>query len=278
MNAVTLSKRGSPALGAIRRATLGRGLPAPLRVTLARLLNYLACLGLALLLWQALVSLFAVPAYLMPSPAQCFAAMAKAGAQLAGAVGWTVFATLLGMAISLVLATLLAMAFIACPLLDRVVMPLILLMRTVPMIAVAPILVLVFGREQGNTVGMVVLLTFFQIMLAAKKGFQAPSSNLMELMHTCGASFWQTLFKVRLPCALPYLFTGLRIAAGTAILCAMFAEWLSGAPGLGSLMLDAYARQDFALMWAAVLASTSAAYVFFTLTIAFEVAVIEWAR
>jgi len=148
----------------------------------------------------------------------------------------------------------------------------------VPMIAIAPLIILIFGRGPGNSIGMVALLTFFQIMLAAKRGFLSPSPNALEMMHTYGASFWQTQLKVRVPFAIPYIFTGLRIAAASAILCAMFAEWLSGAPGLGRLILDAYSTQDFPLMWATVLTSTFAAYMFFTLTLVVERVVLDWSR
>jgi NitT/TauT family transport system permease protein len=182
------------------------------------------------------------------------------------------------MAISVVVALVLALLFLASDTLNRALMPLIILIRTVPMIAIAPLIVLVFGRDKWNSIGMVALLTFFQIMLAAKKGFQAPSANMLEMMRTYGAGFAATVFKVRLPCALPFIFTGLQIAASSAILCAMFAEWLSGAPGLGTLMLDAYSTQNFALMWATLVASTTAAYLFLTLSMVAERAVLDWSR
>jgi len=131
------------------------------------------------------------------------------------------------------------------------------------------------ARYRATTIGMVALLTFFQIMLAAKRGFLSPSANVLEMMHSYGASFWQTQLKVRMPFAVPYIFTGLRIASGSAILCAMFAEWLSGAPGLGLLILESYSVQNFPLMWATVLTSTTAAYLFFTLTLATERLVLD---
>jgi len=174
-----------------------------------------------------------------------------------------------------VIALALAVLFILSPTLDRMLTPLLLIVRTVPVIAVAPLLVMLWGRAHWNSIGVVALLTFFQIMLAAKRGLQAPTAAIMEMMKANGASFWQTLVKVRIPFAAPYLFTGLRLAAHSAILSAMFAEWLSGAPGLGYLMLDAYSQQNFALMWSAILVSTTVAYLFFTVTIMLERAVAD---
>src|SRR6218665_2996581 len=117
------------------------------------------------------------------------------------------------MLVATVVAVLLALLFIASPTLDAALMPLIVVVRTVPMIAIAPVLVLIFGRDRwnGGGMGVVALLSFFQIMLAARKGFEAPSRHMLELMHCCGAGFWTTLLKLRIPSPLTHLFPRLRI-------------------------------------------------------------------
>ncbi|RYG22066.1 MAG: ABC transporter permease, partial [Burkholderiales bacterium] len=235
-----------------------------------RIANFLAFLIVLGVLWYGVVILLEIPPYLLPRPSAVLQALADNSGEVLRAATFTVVCTLIGMAISIAVAIGLAVAFIASERTSRALMPLIVLIRTVPMIAVAPLIILIFGRGPSNTIGMDALLTFFQIMLAAKRGFLSPSTNVLEMMHSYGASFWQTQLKVRVPFAVPYIFTGLRIASGSAILCAMFAEWLSGAPGLGLLILESYSVQNFPLMWAAVLTSTSAAYLFFTLTLATE--------
>jgi NitT/TauT family transport system permease protein len=257
-----------------------RGIPLAGALTLTgqRLAGYAAVIAAVAVVWQCAIWFFHVPPYLLPSPGAAAQAMASNAGEIGHAAWLTVQSTVIGMAAATVVAVVLALLFIASRTLDAALMPLIVVVRTVPMIAIAPVLVLIFGRDRWNGVGMVALLSFFQIMLAAKKGFEAPSRHMLELMHCNGASFWQTLFKLRVPCAMAHLFTGLRIASASAILCAMFAEWLSGAPGLGSLILDANSRQHFALMWAAVGAGTTVSYLFFTLTIALERAVQDWSR
>jgi NitT/TauT family transport system permease protein len=241
-----------------------------LRVTLERLANYAAFLIVLFVLWEGAIRILAIPPYLLPGPGTALTALYGNLCLIATAAALTVGCTLAGMAISVTVAILLALAFLLSDALDRALMPLVILIRTVPMIAVAPLIIVVLGRGIGNSIFMVALLTFFQIMLGAKKGFAAPTRNTLEMMHTYGAGFWQTLVKVRFPFAIPYIFTGLRIASGSALLCCMFAEWLSGAPGLGTLILNAYSTENFPLMWAATLSSTTAAYLFFTLTIATE--------
>lgn len=272
----------SPAAQAATPAKSGprRGVPlgGALALSLQRLAGYAAVVAVLLLLWQGVIWAFAVPDYLLPPPAAAGQALLQQAAPIAQAAWLTVQSTVLGLVAATVVALLLALLFMASRLLDAALMPLVVVVRTVPMIAIAPVLVLVFGRERWNGVGMVALLSFFQIMLAARKGLEAPSRHMLELMRCCGAGFWQTLLKLRLPCALTHLFTGLRIASASAILCAMFAEWLSGAPGLGSLILDSNSRQHFALMWAAVGVGTTVSYLFFTFTLAVERAVHDWSR
>jgi NitT/TauT family transport system permease protein len=241
-----------------------------LAATRARLANYALFLLLLVLAWQAAIDAFAIPPYLLPGPGAALAAFGANLALVGRSAAFTVGCTLAGMAVSVTVAIALALIFLLSDTMSRALMPLIVVIRTIPMIAVAPLIIVIFGRGPGNSIGMVALLTFFQIMLGARKGFVSPTLNTLEMMHTCGAGFWQTFAKVRLPFAIPYIFTGLRIASGSALLCAMFAEWLSGAPGLGSLILNSYSTENFPLMWAATLSGTTAAYLFFTFTIAAE--------
>jgi len=243
-----------------------------------RLSGYLAVIVVAALLWQGAVWHWRIPAYLLPGMAALAQAAQVHGLEIAQATGLTLQATLMGMLLATAIAVVLALAFMASSWLDAALMPLVIVIRTVPMIAIAPVLVLIFGRDRWNSIGMVALLSFFQIMLAARQGFESPSQHLRELFHCCGAGFWATLWRLRVPSALPHLFTGLRIASASALLSAMFAEWLSGTPGLGSAILDAHSKQDFATMWVAVLAGTTASYAFFTVTLALERVVQDWSR
>jgi NitT/TauT family transport system permease protein len=242
----------------------------------ARLASYLVFLAVVLVLWLVAIRVFAIPAYLLPNPAQTLAAFDENLGRIAAAAAFTLGCTIAGMVVSVVVALAFAILFTLSRTLDHALSPLLIAVRTVPVIAIAPLLILLWGRGKWNTIGVVAMLTFFQILLAAKRGLSSPPANVLEMMSSCGGSFWQTLIKVRVPFAAPYIFTGLRLAANAAILSAMFAEWLSGAPGLGDFMLDAYAEQKFAVMWAAILVSTTVAYLFFTATVVLERAVADW--
>jgi len=110
------------------------------------------------------------------------------------------------------------------------------------------------------------------------KGFRAARRSALELMHVCGASPLQTFFKVRFPYALPFIFTGLRAASASAILSAMLAEWLSGAPGLGTMILEAASYREIGLLWASVVVGMGMAFAIFLLTTAAEKQVLTWSH
>jgi NitT/TauT family transport system permease protein len=232
--------------------------------------------ALGALAWQAAVSRFHVPPYIMPSPALAFASLLANRGDIAAAVLLTLRNAALGLAASVIVATSLAALFSSSRTASKAVLPLVIALRTTPVLAIAPILIMMFGRGIGAAIVVVVIVSFFPIMVNAMKGFAAVGSNLLELMHVLGASSMKTFVKVRFPSALAYIFTGLRSAATSAILAAMLAEWLSGANGLGTLILNAASYKKNGLLWAAVVVSMAVAFVIFSLTTALERRLLAW--
>lgn len=241
-----------------------------------RLVGLAGFVALAAIAWQAAVSGFHVPAYIMPSPALTFASLLANRGDIANAVVLTLRNAALGLAAAVIVATSLAALFSSSPAASKAVLPLVIALRTTPVLAIAPILIMVFGRGIGTAMVVVVIVSFFPIMVNAMKGFAAVGSNLLELMHVLGASTVKTFVKVRFPYALSYIFTGLRSAATSAMLAAMLAEWLSGANGLGTLILDAASYKKNGLLWAAVVVSMAVAFVIFSLTTALERRLLAW--
>jgi ABC-type nitrate/sulfonate/bicarbonate transport system permease component len=176
----------------------------------------------------------------------------------------------------MVVATGLAALFSSSRGATKAILPLVIALRTAPVVAIAPILIMIFGRGVATAVVVVVIVSFFPIMVNAMKGFGAVRANLLELMHVLGAGAVKTFVKIRVPYALSYIFTGLRSAATSAILAAMLAEWLSGAAGLGTLILDAASYKKNGLLWAAVVVSMAVAFVIFSLTTALERRLLAW--
>ena len=250
----------------------------PSRVPLAplRALGRLALFVLVVaVLWKGLVVAFAIQPFVLPPPESAAAALIGNAGPIAAAALFTLRNAAAGLATAFVVAIVLAAAFTASPL-ARSILPVVIALRTAPALAIAPILIMVFGRGIGTAIAVVVIVSFFPIMVNAMRGFGTAKRNALELMHVLGASAWTTFVKVRFPFSLPYIFAGLRSAATSAILAAMLAEWLSGAPGLGKLLLDAASFRKTGLLWAGVIVSVALGYATFALTAALEARLTRW--
>ena len=250
----------------------------PLGMPLASLHAVGRCLLFILMvavLWKGLVVGFAIKPFVLPPPEDAALALVGNAGPIAAAALFTLRNAAAGLATAFVIAIALAAAFTASPA-ARSVLPVVIALRTAPALAIAPILIMVFGRGIGTAIAVVVIVSFFPIMVNAMRGFAAAPRNALELMHVLGARGWTTFVKVRFPFSLPFIFAGLRSAATSAILSAMLAEWLSGAPGLGKLLLDASSFRKPGLLWAGVIVSVALGYATFALTAALEARLTRW--
>jgi ABC-type nitrate/sulfonate/bicarbonate transport system permease component len=143
-------------------------------------------------------------------------------------------------------------------------------------VAIAPIVMLLVGRGIGTSVVVVVIISFFPMLVNLLRGLFAIDRNTIELLRVYGASRTQQLRLLRIPFALPFLFTGLRIAAANALLGAMLSEWITGSKGLGYLILRAGELREIEQLWAAVLTIVAIALVIFRATSAGERALLYW--
>jgi ABC-type nitrate/sulfonate/bicarbonate transport system permease component len=132
------------------------------------------------------------------------------------------------------------------------------------------------GRGLATSVVVVVLVSFFPIMVNMIRGLRSADPCALEMLHVYGASRWQHIRYVQAPYSLPFLFTGLRIAAASAVLGAMLSEWVTGSPGLGLLILESGVMREIEVLWAAVLTSVIFALIVFSLTSSAETAVLHW--
>lgn len=247
-----------------------------IRLILVRTLMLAAALvGLALA-WQAAISLFGIPAYLIPGPAAVWAAFVEKRVTIAEHAGLTLLSSGLGLAVSCTLAIVLSVIFVLYKSVGQASMPLIVVLRSAPVAAIAPIIMLIAGRGMGTSVVVVVIVSFFPIMVNLMRGLRGADPLAMELMHVCGATRWQQVRYVQAPASLPFLFTGLRIAGANAILGALLAEWITGSPGLGLLILETGDLREVETLWAAVIVTMAVALSVFAVTSSAEKAVLRW--
>jgi len=231
-----------------------------------------------ILVWTALVTGLRIPAYLVPTPLAVFKSFGENWRIIASQAGFTLSAAGLGLLISTVLATVLAAVFVLNRNIAAAALPVVIIFRSMPVNAIAPIMLLMLGRGIGTSMAVVSIVSFFPLLVNLARGLSVPDRTTQELLHVYGASRWQELRYMRIPFALPFLFTGLRVAAANAILGAMLSEWITGSRGLGNLILESGEMREIELLWAAVLTSVAAGLCVFWLTSAGERRVLHWRR
>ena len=194
-----------------------------------------------------------------------------------GAAMWTTTQeALLGIALAIACAVILAIAIDWSQTARRSIYPLMIISQTIPLIALAPLVVIWFGFGEAPKVALVALFTFFAISVGMVQGLNSADVDTMNLLRTMGASRRQILWRVRLPSALPQFFTGLKIGVTFAYVAAIFAEYVGAYGGLGYYM--SVARQAFNtdLVFGAVIVTAALTLTLFAIVTALERAVIRW--
>jgi ABC-type nitrate/sulfonate/bicarbonate transport system permease component len=190
----------------------------------------------------------------------------------------TVVETLIGFSVSVVLAVAAAIAMDQVGWLRRSLYPLLVGSQTIPVVALAPLLVLWFGFGLLPKVLVIVLVTFFPVTVALLDGFAGTAVEAMDLMATMGASRRQVFTKLRWPAALPSLFTGLRISATYAVVAAIFAEFVGAFEGLGIWMQISRNAFRADLVFVAILIASVLSVLLFLAVAWLEALAIPWYR
>jgi putative hydroxymethylpyrimidine transport system permease protein len=188
--------------------------------------------------WWCITRFTGVPAFMLPDPASVARAMVSQAPLLFWSTLTTLSEILLGLIIGIVLGGALALAMVYSRLLQRWLMPLLLLSQAVPVFALAPLLVLWFGFGISSKVVMAVLVIFFPITASFFDGLRRTEIGWLDLARTMDASPWAILRHVRLMAALPSFGAGLRVAAAIAPIGAIIGEWVGASAGLGYVRMN----------------------------------------
>jgi ABC-type nitrate/sulfonate/bicarbonate transport system permease component len=192
---------------------------------------------LLLVCWQVATKLWQIQPWLLPSPLRIVLAGLEARDLLGPHVWQTLVETLVGFGLALVVGLSLALLIDFSATLRRAIYPLLVVSQTVPIIAIAPLLVIWFGYGILPKVLVVALVCFFPIVVSTADGLQAADPDLIALLQAMGATRRQVFLKVRLPGALPLAFSGVKIAITYSIIGAIIGEWVGASRGLGVFML-----------------------------------------
>lgn len=232
-----------------------------------RLLPPLVALMAMLALGEALVRALEVPAYLVPPPSQVFLAMIESRGALASATMTTALAALSGLAGSVLVGLLGGAILASSRLIERAFYPYAVFLQTVPIVAVAPLLVLWFGAGLRAAAVSAFIVSVFPVIAGTLSGLRAVEPSLRDLFRLYRASRLATLFKLEFPSALPSILTGLRVASGLAVIGAIVGEFVAGfsegSAGLGITVLAAYRQLRTDLMFGAVMAASLLGLVLF---------------
>ena len=214
-----------------------------------------ALFGLALvMLWEILTRGFQVPAILLPPPSAVLAAFAAHAADLWDDFRQTVLISVLrGYLIGCGAGFLVAILADRVPFLARGLLPLGNLASAVPVVGIAPIMVMWFGFDWQSKAAVIVVMTFFPMLINTLAGLRSAERIQLDLMRSYGAGYWRTLAMLRLPCALPFLFNGLKINSTLALIGAIVAEFF-GTPvvGMGFRISTQVARMNLDVVWATI--------------------------
>ncbi len=210
--------------------------------------------------WEAAVRLLDVPEYLLPAPT---AILATVDEGLALQLAVTFSEALMGFIIASILAFVAALLFVRSRTLERGFFPIAIALKTTPLVALAPLLVLWQGTGLWSKVTAASLICFFPVLVNSVKGLKAADAEYFELFKSFGASRPQEFRKLRIPFCLPYLLSALKISSSLAVVGAIVGEFVGATQGLGYLIMISSAHIETPTLFSAIFASAAAGLVLF---------------
>lgn len=230
------------------------------------------------LLWEGGVRLTGIPEYLLPAPSQVLKTLFQHPAEYSRAAFITLGEAFTGLTLGVLAGFLIAALLTLRPGLEGGVMTLAILVKSTPMVAIAPLLTIWLGFGVLPKVIITALLTFFPVLVNVLSGLQRTDPALLDLFRSWQASRWTIFLHLRLPSALPYLFAALKISAPLALIGAVVAEWTGASGGLGRMMWLAYSNLNLPFLFAAIFILAAAGICLYSITNWAEHQVIFWNR
>jgi ABC-type nitrate/sulfonate/bicarbonate transport system permease component len=245
---------------------------------LARYTLPVTAILLLLLLWQGISWIGGVELWLLPSPWQIIEAGVDSWLNLGlDAHTWqTLQEAVIGFLLATATGLILALLIDLSPLLQRTIYPLLVISQTIPIIAIAPILVLWLGYDIRPKVFVVALVCFFPIVVSTADGLRSGDPDWIALLRSMGANRWQIFAKVRFPAALPSFFSGLKVAVTYSVIGAVIGEWVGGNLGLAFFMRRAHTALRFDREFAGIAITSLLSVLLFMIVAGLERLALPW--
>ncbi|AQA06325.1 hypothetical protein BVC93_12000 [Mycobacterium sp. MS1601] len=232
--------------------------------------------GVALLLWQGIVGWLEIPTYVLPAPTDIVDAFTSAPGLLLGGLWATTKLSLLGFAAAIVIGVLLAVLIARSELFEQVAYPFLNIIRVMPTVAIAPLLIIWFGRTGVPIIICSCLIAIFPIIVDVAHGLTSVDHDLINMMKLANASELSILFRIRIPNCLPYLFSSFRVSAPGAVVGALLGEFIGAREGLGYLITVYSAQLNTPMVFVLALLSCLLGIVFFNTCVFAERMLVPW--
>ncbi len=238
----------------------------------------LPAIGIAALLfgWWAIVVGLNVKPFIAPSPILVLQTLFEKRSVLLSNLIPTALEAAGGFFLGNLVAILMATVFVHNKTLNDIFFPVALMLNSIPVVAKAPVLVLLMGNGVEPKIAIAALVCFFPSLVNMVRGLNSPNPQALELMRVLSASKTEVFFRLRLFSSLPYLFSALRISASMAVIGAVVGEWIGATVGIGALIIQATFNFDSALLYSAIVMSACLSGSFFLVVALVERAVVKW--
>lgn len=240
-----------------------------------RILPAAAIVGMLLLWWQA-VEQFDIKPFIAPSPVTVAVTLYERFGMLMTNLLPTAIEAVCGFTLGNIAAISLATVFVYRKTAEEAFFPIAVMVNTIPVVAKAPILVLLLGNGMEPKIAIAALICFFPTLVNMTRGLRDVRSEQLELMRILSATPREVFFKLRVRNAMPYLFSALKIAASTAVIGAIVGEWIGSTKGIGALIIQATYNFDSPLLYATIVVGSTFSALFFGVISVAERRVLRW--
>lgn len=214
-------------------------------------------------LWELVVRAFGVPVYVLPAPSAIGMKVFADSALMLDGLAVTLMEAVVGYVIGSTLALAIAIGFILWPRFERVGLPALVALNSVPVVAFAPVALLWFGSGPTSKIALVTLAVGFAVFVNAHQGLRSVDESAANLLRSFGAGPLRQMAMLRIPAALPSIMNGLRIAVVRSMIVAIVAEMLAAFKGLGATIFESTQQIDFLRAWAAIAVASAASMVWY---------------
>ncbi len=235
-------------------------------------------IGLVLIVaaWHFYVVLFKIHPVVMPSPGSVLDSIAKNWSLLLRE-SWTTFLECIyGFSLAVVVGIMLAVIVTSSRTLNQMFYPILIAMQSIPKVAIAPIVLVWFGTGMESKVAIAFIVAFFPMVVDTATGLRATPEDLLDLARALKCTRWQMFWKIQVPSALPFIFSGAKVAVTLAVIGAVIGEFVGSNSGLGNLVLVANAQVNSALVWASLVYLSALGMLLYAIVVIAERILMPW--